>query len=134
METNELRRKIEELAKLRRVLDTMSDYDFGCLLGAYNLLINVYCPFHKGDRVRLKETPIIDEKNAPGWLSSKHFLVEGAVGVVENMIVNENGFRFDVIFDDESWVDGDGTKHAPSYRHTFCFKECMLEKVGVLNG
>lgn len=94
-------------------------------------LFNKFAPFKIGDRVRLIKTPEINENRFPGWLSSKHFLIEGAVGTVESVDYRDETFCADVVFDNESWIDSNGTRHPieENGKHTFLFSEKLLVKI-----
>ncbi len=95
----------------------------------FELLFNRFCPYHVGDRVQLKKTPIIEDRS--GWQCAKHFLVEGAKASVRyrDYAPKENLFVFYLIFDDASWIDTYGTIHMtePNKRGLFCFPEDFLE-------
>ena len=101
--------KVQEAAKLlREALDILSsgplDYYLTELVVAHNLLMTRYAPFKVGDRVQLKVTPEITENVRYGWLGHKHFLVEGAAGVVRDAGCGSRGFWFMVSFDEHSWI------------------------------
>lgn len=101
--------------------------------------------FKVGDRVELAETPYISESNAPGWLSCKHFIVEGAKGTIRDISYYGNEFGYAVSLDDESWKDEKGILHPkndqkctvpgctfPKHNsHVFFFSEPKLRKAGV---
>ena len=102
------------------------------LVAAHDLLMSRYAPFKVGDRVVLTKAP--DYVQAPGWNGCEHFLVPGAAGTVVDTSCGERGFRFDVLFDDESWIDTVGYRNpkgtfvpmAPDRRHRFGFGEGWL--------
>lgn len=110
------------------------DYTLKCLLAARMALLTRYAPFKVGDRVALAVTPVIDEKTAWGWMSSKHFLIEGALGVVRASDVRSDGqLFFDVEFDDETWIDREGVRRPVERKHTYCFGERSLVRVETPN-
>jgi hypothetical protein len=86
-------------------------------------------PFRKGDRVVLTETPVINSLESWGWVGSKHFLVKGAKGTVDEIDFYDGQFRAGVIFDDETWVDTDGNKHLPHRPHQHWFSEKWLVRL-----
>lgn len=95
---------------------------------AYELLMSRYAPFKVGDRVKLAKTPDITPEHAPGWMSCRHFLVQGAIATVSDARCGEGGFRFDVMFDGETWLDREGVERPISEKHTFTFREASLER------
>jgi hypothetical protein len=105
------------------------EYYMSKLTGCYDLLIDRFAPFKVGDTVELIQTPVISETEAWGWMAGKHFLVEGARGVVREVDVDGQGFRALVAFDDDSWIEHN-TKivHAipPKDRGLYSFKERWL--------
>ena len=76
------------------------------LIAAHDLLIKRFAPFKSGDRVRLITPPDFDKTT--GLQHCKHFLVHGAEGTVKSVECGEGGFRFGVVFDNESWIDTQG--------------------------
>jgi hypothetical protein len=89
-------------------------------------------PFREGDRVALVRDLQIPRND--GWYHCRHFLVQGAVGTVRE-VVHSGGdhFTFYVRFDDESWVDDRGEVHATAEenRHVFGFREGELRRHGI---
>ena len=96
------------------------------MVSAYNLLMERFAPFKVGDRVVLARTPEIAPDNAPGWMSCKHFLVEGAAGTVKNASCGSDGFQFGVEFDNDSWHDQYGKKRPTISKSMFMFGEKYL--------
>lgn len=86
--------------------------------------------FKVGDRVEIAETPVINEKECWGWLSSKHFLIEGAKATISEISYYNNDFGYLVIFDDESWKDQQGVIHPVSEKSRYHFWERDLRSVG----
>ncbi len=82
------------------------------------------CPFAVGQRVELSVTPVINNREAWGWLGAKHFLVEGAVATVVERQFYEGHFRFGLHFDDESWIHFETKeKHRPDQPSMYMFWE-----------
>jgi hypothetical protein len=110
------------------------DHTLTCLLAAREALLTKYAPFKVGDAVALAVTPTIDEKTAPGWMSSRHFLKRGAIGVVRGSDVRSDGkLAFAVEFVDESWIDKDGAVHPATEKHSYHFGELALEHLKTPN-
>lgn len=102
------------------------DFYMQRLTDCYDLLIERFAPFKVGDRVLLTRTPEINEKTAPGWIGSKHFLVKGAIGTVREVYCDGKEFGFQIEFDDETWLDRDGKAQPVSQKHTYHFREDCL--------
>jgi hypothetical protein len=104
------------------------------LVAAHDLLMTRYAPLKVRDRVVLVKAP--DYADAPSWKHCEHFLVPGAAGVVVDATCGERGFRFEVLFDAESWIDTTGHGRPKGTvvpiehdkRHRFCFGEGWLER------
>lgn len=88
-------------------------------------------PFKVGDRVVLTKTPEISETVSWGWLSAKHFLVQGATGGVVERSFRNGKFCFGIHFDDESWISS-LTKEInpihPDKRAQYWFSQDSLSK------
>jgi hypothetical protein len=98
------------------------------MVGAYDYLMDRFAPFKVGDKVvMVKELQTIPS----GWSHCQHFLVPGARAVVEQIACDGKGFRVDVSFLDESWINRDGEKipMEPDRFHTFSFNETYFVKV-----
>lgn len=125
---------LKEIEELRRVVGILTNPDFLYRLrkysAAYNALLTRYAPFKVGDRVRLSQSPSL--ANAPGWSGCEHFLVKGGRATVVSLdITPDNGLLwYHVAFDEESWYDDRRVLHMiePARRHSFAFREDMLEK------
>jgi hypothetical protein len=92
--------------------ERLIDYYQGCMAAA---------KFKKGDRVQLRE-------DATGWDHCKHFLVKGAVGTVEEVDYYMGEYRYDIEFDNETWIDRHGVKRVPGTKHTFRFSQKDLKR------
>lgn len=133
----EIARVKKELTDLRHIAYVLTDgnllYRFHKYAAAYQKILSHYARFKIGDHVQLASTPVITEQNAPGWMSSKHFLVKGARGVVISSDFWESGnIMYGIRFDDESWRDLSGNIMLvePSNRHSYTFRESVLEPLG----
>lgn len=99
-----------------------SNFDLESVYEAATLF---YCrhPLAVGTRVIMIKTPDINEKDTPGWMHSKHFLKKGALGEVTEIYVYKGKVRVGVIFDDETWLDKDGTKNPVSRKGMYTLNE-----------
>lgn len=98
-----------------------------------NLLFELL-PFKIGQRVKLKEAPVIDEKTAWGWLSSKHFLIKGAKATIRDVHIYDGKVTYLLAFDNETWIKEDyltGEKIAlPREReHLYSFRDLFIEAI-----
>lgn len=100
------------------------------LMKRSDLLFSKYCPFKKGDKVAL----IKDVSTAgTNWERSQHFLLNGSRGIIAECGISSSGkeFSFDVVFDNESWIDSEG-KTRPvedDKKHTYRLSESYLRRV-----
>lgn len=99
------------------------------MVGAYDYLMERFAPFKVGDRVMLLKTP---SPMPSGWEHCRHFLVPGAYATVHQLSCDGNGFRVEVEFLDESWINsaGEVIPMEPDRRHTFSFSDTSFVKVG----
>ena len=95
------------------------------IIDSYLSLYDRFCPFKIGDRVQL--TKYYTKKDT-GWEHCKHFLNRGSTGKVVNRGYKEGLFIFDIVFDNESWIDNDGVENKTKDKHTFAFNENWLEQ------
>lgn len=95
-----------------------------------------YCPFKVGDTVILVKEPVINEKQAWGWLHAKHFLKIGAVGIVKEVGFYDGKFRAGVKFLNETYIDSNTKKEIQLEKpHMYMFSEDFLKTCeGVKNG
>src|SRR5581483_12498613 len=91
--------KIAELITGQKSLAGSVSYDMDRVAMFVDTLFTRFCPHRPGDRVQLREAPTITWENCPGWMSSKHFLVVGAVGTVMEVDMRDGVFGFSVVFD-----------------------------------
>ena len=101
--------------------DCMKEYYEGCIKAA---------KFKIGDRVELKETV------TNGWEGRNHFMTEGAKATIMDVDYYEGKYRYDIMFDKETWLKdwGTGSKEKPIEvdvidKHHFCFKQKSLRRV-----
>ena len=120
----EVKTKVSELDKL--LSDQYCD-GFNPILEKYSRLFNRFCPYKVGDRVQLKNTPDIHEGS--GWQGSKQFLVKGAIATVQSCDYCKGLFVFQLVFDNESWIDMHGQIHQSDTKHTYLFSENWIEEV-----
>jgi hypothetical protein len=84
------------------------------------------CPYQVGDLVRLTKTPEITKEKSWGWLGSKHFLIEGAIGRIAGREFYDGLFRFYVVFEHETWIDYQGAEHPVDRLAHYSFSENWL--------
>jgi hypothetical protein len=88
------------------------------------------CPFQVDQRVQLTKTPVINEKEAWGWLGSKHFLIKGAVAIVKERDFYKGVFSFGLHFDDQTWIDSFTKEiHSPKEKALYYFGERWLSPI-----
>lgn len=116
---------IEALEKLKEVTGGYSDWIYS--LQEANSVWD-RSPFKEGDHVALTETPDINYETSWGWMGAKHFLVEGAVAIVNQVEFRKGQFWFYLTFDDETWIDHEGVKQLPTRKAHYCFSERWVEK------
>ena len=94
---------------------------------SYISMFERFCPYKEGDEVELlKDVPC----EGSGWSSCKHFLIRGATATVHSCGYNDGKFTFDVIFDEESWIDDGGEVHpVETNKHTFGLNETYFRKI-----
>lgn len=95
--------------------------------GTVEYLLTRFSPFKVGDAVKLTATPEINEKVAWGWQGSKHFLKEGASGVVVAVDCDRDGLIFDVVMDNQTYVYG-GEEKPVSQPKSFRFRERWIRR------
>ena len=73
-----------------------------------DLLFSRFAPFKPGDRVEIVNAPKLNDKDAPGWMGSKHILNRGAVGTVHEVDVRHGKFCASVAFDRNTYINMKG--------------------------
>lgn len=100
------------------------------IIKTYESLFDRFCPFKIDDRVELVKD--IDITKAPEWKGCAHFLKKGEKATVKNRgyYTDKNEFCFDVMFDNESYIDNNGDKNPipDKDKHTFFLLESHLVK------
>lgn len=125
---------MEKIAEAQRLLEKgPSSYYVTEITGAYEYMMERFCPFKVGDTVMLKHAP---DPMPTGWVSSAHFLIAGSKAIVHSTECTPKGFLFYIKFDNESWIKRDFASKTeevvlfePDRRHTFGFGENSLVKV-----
>ena len=84
-----------------------------------------FAKFKVGDRVALAHD--IDCNDAPGWLSSEHFLKKGATADVVECDFRNGAFGYAVVFDNETWLDSNKIARPVSSKHEYWLQERDLE-------
>ena len=80
--------------------------------------------FQEGDRVTLKEDW---NGQASGWQHCKHFLKEGSPATVQSVDYHKGEYRYEIEFDNETWVDVKGVEKPTSDKHRFMFYQKELK-------
>ena len=104
---------VEGLEGVRSAMDKLN----GVLQGGpasyyYQRIIHYYegcmaaAKFKVGDRVELRE-------DCTHWAHCKHFMIKGAVATVRYADYYKGNYRYEIEFDDETWINMDGIKKAP---------------------
>jgi hypothetical protein len=125
-------KKIEEITRgLEGVRDAMKNLD-NVLSGGpasyyYERIIDYYkgcmkaAKFKVGDRVELKE-------DCKHWDHHKHYMIKGALATVISADYYKGNYRYEIEFDDETWINMDGVKKVPERKHCFAFGQKNLKR------
>lgn len=109
------------------------EVDLTELIYAYQLLMNRFAPFKKGEQLILAETLTEDYLDEMAWVNCHLFLVAGEPCIVTNIEVNTDNsetFLVTVEFEQERYQDRDGiiwTMPAAD-RHQFILHEYMVQE------
>jgi len=124
-------KKISTLSKefaegIRRATADSFGWGLEQMADSYISIFERFCPFEEGDRVELvKDVPC-----EGGWSSCRHFLIREAKATVHARGYSNDKFSFDVIFDEESWIDDKGEVHPiETNKHTFGLNETYFRKI-----
>lgn len=112
---------IEFVESMHRATGNSFEWGMEQMADSYISIFNRFCPFKEGDRVELL-------RDNTGWDTCRHFLIRGGKATVEGCGYRDGKFVFDVIFDDETWIDGDGKERDVQTNHTFSIDETYLKK------
>ena len=82
--------------------------------------------FQEGDRVTLKEDW---NGQASGWQHCKHFLKEGSPATVKSIDYHKGKYRYEIEFDNETWIDDKGEQRVPRNKHLFTFGQKELKRL-----
>ena len=97
-------------------------------LNQFKTFLETKSLFKVGDRIEIAEPREI----GPGWMSHRHFLIEGSKGTIVQIDYHDEQFGYLVQFDnDTSWIDEKDVIHPNSdqtRRHNFFFREHNLRK------
>lgn len=130
----EIERLKEAMGHLRAAQDIFNggplDYYLRKLTGAYEYLLTL-SPFKVGDRVQLADTPTITPKKSWGWMPYKHYLVKGSIARVATIEADEQGFSYELQFENASHIDHRGVESIDpepiEKRGTFYFRSKWIE-------
>ena len=93
---------------------------------SYLSMFERFCPFQIGDRVEMLRD--VEVKESSGWYTCRHFLIRGGKATINNRGYSNGKFSFDVVFDDETWIDGNGDEKPVHTKHTFGLNETYFRK------
>ncbi|MCK4843066.1 MAG: hypothetical protein KAT04_14490 [Methylococcales bacterium] len=102
-----------------------ASYYYEKVEGYIDALFKKYAPFQKGDRIKIVKKPRIGN----GWIGSRHFLIKGSEGIIQDVDFYNNHFCADVIFDNETWIDSNGDERPVSVKSTYRMWEKQIKKV-----
>ena len=103
----------EQIKNFKKFIDITNEL-FGRSVNGYNETLSILeeseyifelSKFKENQIIKLNKTPIIDEKNSWGWMSHKHFLIEGATGVIKDVRIHKGKFQYGIQFDNDSHLD-----------------------------
>ena len=127
MDIEALKTAMKKMDEARRLLEGgPMNYTLDQLLASYELLMDRFAPHRVGDYVELARAPAISPES--GWHSSRHFLTEGAKGVIRTAECGDKGFRFGVAFNNESWLDNNGQPQTVQRESIYTFSEEWLRR------
>lgn len=128
----------EQIKNFKKFIDIASEL-FGQSINGYNEALSILeeseyifelSKFKENQIVKLNKTPIIDEKNSWGWIGFKHFLIEGATGVIKDIRIHKGKFQYGIQFDNDSYLDYISKKEIlTDKKGTFYFSESYLSEV-----
>jgi len=104
-----------------------SEWSLDQVMNSFLSIFDRFCPLKIGDRVELVKNLPIEESS--GWYSCRHFLIRGAMGTVEDRGYRDDKFTFDIIFDNETWIDREGVEREVDRKHTFSLSEDVLRLI-----
>lgn len=133
MYKNKLEKIVEDMKNLdeafKRFNSTVSggpaSFYFEKIMGYYEGCMAA-SKFKEGDRVTLKEDWTGD---ASGWQHCKHFLKEGEPATVQSVDYHKGKYRYEIEFDNETWIDDKGVKKPTSHKHLFTFYQKQLKRL-----
>ena len=132
--TIEYAKNLKEVSRMaKRFADSMQqatgnsfEWSMEQMADSYISMFERFCPYKEGDHVELlKDVPC----DGSGWVTCKHFLIRGATATIHSCGYGNGKFVFDVIFDDESWIDSDGKEQPIENKHTFGLNETYFRQI-----
>lgn len=106
------------------LLSMLGDSDFEYTLERYEEYkegLFRLSPFQIGSTVQLVNYPGVNKDKSPGWWPSRHFLVNGSVARVADMDYYKGEFRYDLVFNSETWIDDDNKVHQKDRKSRYNF-------------
>lgn len=132
MYKSKLEKIVDDMMKLdeafRRFNSTVSSgpasFYFEKIMGYYEGCMAA-AKFQEGDRVTLKE----DWNNDVGWQHCKHFLKNGSPATIKSIDYHKGKYRYEIEFDNETWIDDKGEQRVPRNKHLFTFGQKELKRL-----
>lgn len=128
----------EQIKNFKKFIDIASQL-FGQSINGYNETLSILeeseyifelSKFKENQIIKLNKTPIIDEKNSWGWIGFKHFLIEGATGVIKDVRIHKGKFQYGIHFDNDSYMSYHSKELILSDKKgTFYFDESYISEV-----
>jgi len=127
----------DHIDKLREGMEKIKDgfsmmsggpmsFTLDCLLAAYRTLTEDYAAFRVGQIVAVRDGYVPPE----GWKHVRHFMVPSNAATVCHVSVSSDGLLcYEVVFDRETWIDGDGREQPVILKHRYTFFEKELQGV-----
>jgi len=133
MYKSKLEKIVDDMMKLdeafRRFNSTVSSgpasFYFEKIMGYYEGCMAA-AKFQEGDRVTLKEDW---NGQASGWQHCKHFLKEGSPATVKSIDYHKGKYRYEIEFDNETWINDKGVEKPTSLKHLFTFRQKELKRL-----
>jgi len=124
IEVGRLAKEFED--SVRRACSGSFEWGVKEMADSYLSIFDRFCPFDAGDRVELVKN--VSVSNISNWYNSRHFLIQGGKATVEARGYRDGKFSFDVVFDNETWIDNNGDERAADNKHTYTLDESYFRR------
>ena len=121
---------VEFKQKINSVCNGEFKYGVEKVIESYLSMFERFCPFKVGDRVELTKNNVIKNKSS-GWYHCQHFMKKGVTATIAKRDYLDDQFCFYIIFDNETWIDGNGFENPikDERKHHFGFGESWLKSI-----